>query len=542
MTLVQLTRTPLRHALRVVGAALGVVFWLALAPTALGGSSTYVTTYGTSMEPALHQGDLAIVRAQPSYRVGDIVAYRSSSLRAIVLHRIIGRDGERFVFKGDNNTWVDTDQPSARALVGKMEMRLPGFGKHVQRVASPSGVATLATLTALPAAGKGRRRRRRNTETNKAKVKTPARGRPIWAHVEPKLLMATAVAVGALAFAFTRPSTMHTTSDLPFDDHGEFSYTGAAPGAGAVYQADRVSSGQPIFLNLVDRVDIGFTYRVSSTVPIVAKGDLSLSGAVADANGWTYPFDLANPVHFEGSEAHVTGTLDLSDLRTTIAGMETATGVKRDFYTVLIKATINRKLQRKAAVTTGVFATNLVFRLDELEMQLVEPGGDTLTPSQGGLLSLPLERENRIAFVGQSLSIAALRAVTLALSLMINVMWIEWLLRTARGDETSLIDARYRSYLVPVRTAELTSGLIFDVETITALARVADHTGAPILRGEGGAYYVVDGTRIYRYSVVAIETSFAEVQDEPAPAAPSVISSPSEHRRDRLLRVRRRSP
>ena len=395
----RLGKPPLRRAVQAAGAAIGVVFWLALAPTALGGSSTYVTTYGTSMEPAIHRGDLAIVRAEPSYRVGDIVAYRSDSLHTTVLHRIIGRNGARFVLKGDNNTWVDTDQPSTIELVGKMDIRLPGFGKHVQRVASPSGVAALATITALPAARKGRRRRRRNTDNN-AKLKTRAPGRPIWPHVEPKLLVGTAIAAAALAFAFTRPSTIHTTSDLPFDDRGEFSYTGAAPGAGAVYQADQVSSGQPIFLNLVDRLDIGFTYRVSSTVPIIAKGDLSLSGELADANGWTYPIDLAPPVHFEGSDAHASGTLDLNQLQTTIAGMENATGIKRDSYTILIKASTNRELHRNHEVTAGVFETNLTFRLDELEMQLVSPGGDTLTPSQGGLLSLPLERENHIAFIG----------------------------------------------------------------------------------------------------------------------------------------------
>lgn len=497
-----MTTSPLRRALPVVGAVFGVVFWLALAPTQLGGSSTYVTTYGTSMEPALHRGDLAIVRAQSSYRVGDIVAYRSASLHTIVLHRIIGRDGERFVFKGDNNTWVDTDRPSAEALVGKMEMRFPGFGTHVQRVASPPGVATLATIAVLPVAGKGRQRRRRHTNRDQAKPEKRARRRPIWGHVDPKLLIATAVTAAALAFAFTRSPKVHTTSDLPFNERGEFSYTGAAPGAGVVYQADEVSSGQPIFLNLVDRVDIGFTYRLSSAVPLLATGDLSFSGEVADANGWTYPFHLANRVYFEGSDARATGTLNLQELRTAIDTMENATGVKRDFYTVLIEAAVDRKLHRYDTVTTGVFATSLVFRLDELEMQLVAPERDTLTPTQGGLLSVPLTRDNHIAFVGQSLSIAALRAATLALALIVNVLWIDWLFRIARSNEASLIDSRYRSYLVRVRTPELTSALTFDVETITALARLADHTGAPILREDGGAYYVVDGRSVYRYSVV----------------------------------------
>ncbi|MEY2460346.1 MAG: hypothetical protein QOG30_2176, partial [Acidimicrobiaceae bacterium] len=350
-----LTRSPLRRAFTLAGAALGVVLWLALAPAALGGSSTYVTTYGISMEPILHKGDLAIVRPQPEYRVGDIVAYKSESLHTVVLHRIIGRDGERFVFKGDNNTWIDTDRPLASALIGRMDMKVPGFGTRIQQLASPPGIGAIAAVAALPVASRGRRRKRNHG----ADAEKPARrtsSRPMLRHVPPRLLVASAVAVGALALSFTKPPTTHGTSDLPFDDRGEFTYTGAAPGGEAVYQADTVSSGQPVFLNLVDSIDVGFTYSASSLAPVVARGDVGLRAQVSDSSGWTYPLDLAVPVHFEGTDAHVSGTLNLHDLQATIANMEAATGVKRDSYTVLISASVNREVRRSDAVVAGLFA------------------------------------------------------------------------------------------------------------------------------------------------------------------------------------------
>jgi signal peptidase I len=284
-----LKRSPLRRVFPVVGAALGVVVWLAFAPAALGGSSTYVTTYGVSMEPTLHKGDMVIVRPQSSYNVGDVVAYRSETLHTVVLHRIIGRDGERYVFKGDNNTWVDTDHPTGAQLLGRMDMKLPGFGTRVQQVASPPGVAVLATFAALPMA-KGKRRKRRNGGTDGGAPTPPRRGLPSLRHVDPKMLVFTAVAAGLLAFAFTRPSTQHTMSDLPFDDRGTFTYTGPAPGAGSVYQGDQVSSGQPIFFNLVDHLDVGFTYTASALSPLVATGDVYLTGTIMDADGWSYPF------------------------------------------------------------------------------------------------------------------------------------------------------------------------------------------------------------------------------------------------------------
>ena len=301
-----------------------------------------------------------------------------------------------------------------------------------------------------------------------------------------------------------------------------------------MYQAERVSSGQPIFLNLVDRVDVGFSYQASSLVPLIARGDLALSATVSDADGWTYPLDLAAPVHFEGSEAHASGTLNLHDLRATIANMEAATGVKRDFYTVLVSASVNRELHRNDSVVSGVFATNLEFKLDATEMHLAAPGGSALTPSQGGLLSVPRQAENQLNVLGQSLSIAALRAIAIAFALIVAAVWVDTLLRTARADESSLIERRYRNYLLPVRAAELTSELVIDVESIAALARIADHTGAPMLRPRAGAYHVVDGSRVYRYRILAIDVTPTEPN-----AAPREDSRRDARPVERPLRVRR---
>ena len=530
-----LTRSPLRRAFTLVGAGLGVVLWLALAPAALGGSSTYVTTYGISMEPSLHRGDLAIVRAQPTYHVGDIVAYHSESLHTVVLHRIIGRDGDRFVFKGDNNTWTDTDHPAASALIGRMEMKLPGVGSRVQQVASPTGFGALAAAMALPVTLKGRRRRRDDEKTTKP-ARTRAARPPMWGHFEPRLLVATAVALGLLVLAFTKPPTSHTTSDLPFDDHGQFAYSGAAPGGAAVYQNDAVASGQPIFFNLVDRIDVSFMYNVSSAVPLIAQGDLTLSAELSDADGWTYPVPVAAPVTFASNEASTSGTLDLTTVRARISDMESATGVRRDFYTLLVKASVNREVHRSEAVVTGVFAPNLEFKLDDTEMHLATPGGSALTPSQGGLLSLPREVESHFEVLGLSVTIAALRAVVLALVLIVAAVWLDTLVRAGRADETSLIERRYRNYLLPVRAGDALGEMVIDVDSITSLARIADHTGAPMLHARAGAYHVVDGTRVYRYRVVAIEASALDA------VAPVVPSAPPIARRARPLRAERVNP
>ena len=85
------------------------LFW----PAALGGGTTYVTTHGISMEPRFHTGDLAILRPDSRTRSATSSRYRSDSLDTIVMHRIVAGDGDRFVIQGDNNDWLDEDQPAA---------------------------------------------------------------------------------------------------------------------------------------------------------------------------------------------------------------------------------------------------------------------------------------------------------------------------------------------------------------------------------------------------------------------------------------------
>ena len=63
------------------------------------------------MLPQLKPGDLVLVRSSGHYRVGDVVAYRSEFLHRVVLHRIVRMSHGRYTFKGDNNAWLDPDQP-----------------------------------------------------------------------------------------------------------------------------------------------------------------------------------------------------------------------------------------------------------------------------------------------------------------------------------------------------------------------------------------------------------------------------------------------
>ena len=111
-------------------AVLAFAFW----PARLGGATSYVIIKGTSMEPKFHTGDLAVVRAQDHYNVGDIVAYRiprgGPGGGKMVIHRIIGHRHGGYLMQGDNRTTPDTWNPTNHDIVGRYRMLvpIPGIG------------------------------------------------------------------------------------------------------------------------------------------------------------------------------------------------------------------------------------------------------------------------------------------------------------------------------------------------------------------------------------------------------------------------------
>ncbi len=139
------------------------VGFMTLAPQQIGGPVDYVVTHGISMQPRFHAGDLAIVREADQYQVGDIVAYNSATLHTVVMHRIVAQEGDRFVFKGDNNSWLDPDKPTQSELIGALWIQVPQGAKLLDFLHAPTtiGVAVLVLLLAGTRLRRRRRRRRR---------------------------------------------------------------------------------------------------------------------------------------------------------------------------------------------------------------------------------------------------------------------------------------------------------------------------------------------------------------------------------------------
>lgn len=126
-----------------------IAWFLVLRPTSLGGPADYVVVRGDSMVPTYVTGDLVIVRAEPAYQVGDVVAYHvpAGELGAglLVIHRIVGGGPDAgFVMEGDNNPAPDPWLPRAGDIAGRAWAVVPFVGRALSILHQPAIAASTA--------------------------------------------------------------------------------------------------------------------------------------------------------------------------------------------------------------------------------------------------------------------------------------------------------------------------------------------------------------------------------------------------------------
>ena len=248
-------RTATRIGAFALSAVALVAAWAVLAPPELGGSTRYVILDGTSMEPSLHAGDLALVRARDDVGKGDVVLYEHPRLGAHVLHRIVRVNGGRYVLKGDNNDFLDDVRPTAGEIDGKLWVALPRVGSVLMWAREPMHAALIVFALAFFALGGGaavaaRRRAPRSrgpARVSPDDVRTSGRGGSA-----AQVLLAGGLA-GLALFALlavvsrTRPATRVQSTPDAYAHVGSFSYS-AEVEPSDVYPDGHVDTGETVFV------------------------------------------------------------------------------------------------------------------------------------------------------------------------------------------------------------------------------------------------------------------------------------------------------
>ena len=145
-----------------------------VAPTYVGGKSTYVLVHGVSMEPMLHTGDLAVARTEPKYQVGDLVVFQVGDQGQVIhkLYKLLPNG--YWKTKGIHNTWVDPWTVPPKAVLGQYQFFVPQAGNVIGWAGQNSlllgfGFAALALVPYLP------RHRRRLAEELKVALRFSTR-------------------------------------------------------------------------------------------------------------------------------------------------------------------------------------------------------------------------------------------------------------------------------------------------------------------------------------------------------------------------------
>ncbi len=354
---------------RFVGALLLCVVVLAAVGFATDRVASVVTN-GISMQPGYRAGDLVVVARASRYRTGDVAAYRETDSQEVVLHRIVGGDAGAFDLKGDNNESIDTATPGADDLIGRQVLHVPKVGRWI---GSPLAMACIAGLLigllSLVTVGGGSRRRTRAADVDGPHVDGPQlvgprngpSGRWRWWH--GLLLVLNLSVTAGLVAAYVVPPT--AVPPPPAALHvGTLSYAAEVP-TDDTYPDGVVRTGDTVFLRLVDRIDVAFTYEGDPDLEANAR----LRATVASASGWATTVMLAPLTPVVAGGVDLLGTLDLAQLRSLLTRVNDATGIPLTTVEIRVQGIVE-PVTDDPAVTSST--TEMLFRFDDIVADFVD--------------------------------------------------------------------------------------------------------------------------------------------------------------------------
>jgi signal peptidase I len=556
---------------------LAVVWWY-FAPTAIGGFTRYVTTGGTSMEPRFHTGDLGIIRPAGQYKVGEVVAYWSTLLHTVVLHRIHAIHGNTYIFKGDNNDFLDPTHPTRALLLGKLWLHVPRGGLWLSRVHSPEGVGIICGLLgAFVLFGVGEQQRRRRKRRRQGAQGSLGQGILLVStssHQSDRrridfgaFLTASAIAAAVFvvlgAIAFARPASRMTPATTGYAQKVSFGYSAHAP-VGPVYATGAIHTGDPIFVSLVHHLAVQVKYDFASAAQHNITGTEEIFLQLTGQSGWSHSLVLTPATRFTGDSTSTAVPLDIRPIEKLLAKVSLMTGMQGG-YTISVVPEVHIKGTVAGNPLNLTFEPAMNFQFSGA--QLVSQGATATAPTatsatsavsgsaasgssaqglaatRAGTVGTPGTAPSTLTVLGVSPEVSFLRWISIVGLVLSAVAAAVFHLRKRSEpfQETAHIESKYGHMIVPIVGGDDLGWPPVDVPTIKALVQLAESGQRLILhnRSNGVDTYMVneEGT-VYRYQVKPskvvwgewsapaghlqeVASEIARVAAEATPSAPS---------------------
>ena len=98
-----------------------------------------------SMSPALHTGDVVVVKPVSQYHQNDIITFNSNQ-NFTITHRIIQVNNQSYTTKGDANSVSDQEVVNSSQILGKVIFFIPKLGYFIMFVKSLPGLIVLIVI------------------------------------------------------------------------------------------------------------------------------------------------------------------------------------------------------------------------------------------------------------------------------------------------------------------------------------------------------------------------------------------------------------
>lgn len=535
---------------------LTVTIWVAFAPIQAGGQAAYIMVIGKSMEPNYHLGDMIIVRQDSHYKVGDIVAYKNMQLKNNVFHRIIGSESGRYTLKGDNNSWVDTYNPSADEVIGKLWIYLPGLGNIIQRIRTPLNMALIVGLmtgyilfSSMKEKPKGGRHMIKRSVRERIKDFTSrlkfGRGNPQISAAsdldlepdsdQPQTLKRTSspskklasdfigsnieiifFILGLTAFvslilgiiSLTRPTMVSEADDVNYQHIGIFSYSAAAPSG--IYDSNTVQRGEPIFPKVTCAMRVDFHYSLFGNDLKEITGTYNITAQILDAqSGWQRTVALQPETAFAGTAIDINTNVDLCNIvkLTDVMEQEMEYFPSQYILSIVPRLTVSGRLAGRDL--QDVYEPRLAFKYDRNNFSILQSDvqPDPFNQSQSRFVREIINRANTITIFGLQPRVITLRLVGFfGLVLSLTGMWMleRYIQSFTGGSPQASAQLKYNTMLVDIQNGGVDeSSRIVDVNSLDDLAKIAERFNAMILhetRKDEHVYFVRADGATYRFS------------------------------------------
>lgn len=471
------------------------------------------------MEPLFHQGDLVIADGQTNYGTGDIVVYEHPNIGRVI-HRIIGRDGGRFVLKGDNNDWVDSYQPVRQDIIGKYRFLIPKAGFVFLKMRQPwiftliSGITVLFFGVAMVNSPHEPKRKKgiKDGILYKFGVKLSQWKDNYWFPVY--FIGFVCLVLGV--FSFIKPIQETITNEILYSQQGQFNYSAKA--AQEIYDDNAVKSGDPIFTTLTCKTNFTFDYQITSSGALAGGGDIQLSIILSSATGWHHTETQTKLTQFTGTTVHDEKTVDLCEIQKYLAYVGETTGVEGQQYILEVAPVIHFNGTVDGKLIKEQFAPLLLFQIDDQQIYLTstnsEDTGDPLLPVKDDTVSADQIVPKTMNILGIKLPVRTGRIISIAgiIVCAVALMFPYLSLRHAEKTGSKLKDRLlFGHMLVEIQQAPVENqGQLIEVSSLDDLLMLAEKFGTIVmaLQIAGGTdYFVQSEQRFFRHRQINPQTN-----------------------------------